>query len=362
MPNTTIMACPNTTYYNVDSVNMSSEALLWAQIRYYNYHILIPIIFALGMVGNLLNLVVFGYRVHVIHLEQLEKSATAGLISLAISDFFFCFVGFPAAFYPESVVFIIPKDMGDVIGFYYNAFQPGLRNLFLFTSTWLVIAISAERYIAVCFPIRSRWIIKMKKTILSHVLIFLVGILLSIPDFIKYQFHSDCGECPCLYRRLSSYITSFRTFGRTHHILWAILGTYLPLFILAFTSVKLVQSLIRSRSLSMTDPNRYSCGRITRSVVCIVCSFLLLVCPSMVMQSLIPLFDSHKYNNSSQIGIAVILLNVLQAIKFASNFVLYCAVNKQFRNNLRRAIQRQSASRVIMSSEGTKRTFDVEMV
>jgi hypothetical protein len=354
------MPCPNTSLYDVAAINASSEALLWHTIRYYSYHVFIPAIFALGMIGNILNLIVFGYRVHVIHLEQLEKSATAGLISLAISDFFFCFVGFPAAFFPESVIFIVPKGVRDVIGFYYNVYQTGLRNLFLFTSTWLVIVISIERYIAVCFPLKSRWIIKIHKTVLSHVLIFVIGILLSLPDFLKYDISSDC-ECRCLFKLISTLFVSNRDLGLVNQILWSVLGTYLPLIILTFTSTMLVRSLIRSRSQSITDPNRYSCGRITRSVACIVLSFLLLVCPSMVLQSLVPLLG-HQRNGVNTLGILIILLNVLQSIKFASNFVLYCAVSKNFRNNLRRAIHRQSASRVIMSSEATKRTFDVEMV
>ena len=62
------------------------------------YGTVMPLILALGIVGNFINIIVFCQRMRMPRLDVMEKSATAGLISLAIADFMFCVIGFPSAF------------------------------------------------------------------------------------------------------------------------------------------------------------------------------------------------------------------------------------------------------------------------
>ena len=62
------------------------------------YGSVMPVILALGIVGNVINIAIFSLRMRAPRLDVMEKAATAGLISLAIADLLFCIIGFPSAF------------------------------------------------------------------------------------------------------------------------------------------------------------------------------------------------------------------------------------------------------------------------
>ncbi len=68
-----------------------------------------------------------------------------GLIALAVSDLLFCMIGAPAAFLTLYTVQPGSKTIIRILVFFYDTFKLPLLNVFLFSSTWLTVAISIER-------------------------------------------------------------------------------------------------------------------------------------------------------------------------------------------------------------------------
>lgn len=307
---------------------------LYVDIRFYITTIVIPAILALGVIGNLLNLILFVHRSRSRRrLEALERAAFAGLVALALSDMLFCLVGIPPAFLPTTKP-NWPPSFGVKVAYYYRMYKEGFHNLFLFTSTWIIVVISVERFVAVYYPMRARWYLQVRNSILIYIGIAVVGVLLSIPLFNKHQVvMQECYPgCTCMHLQPTPLMANHH-FRMVYHVVWSAFGTFLPLVALATANTGLVLVLYRSRARNLTNPERYGCSRVTLTVTAIVSSFLVLVCPSMVLYSVDLMFAVSR-SNSLSFSIAMIVTNLMQAIKFSSNFVLYCSTIRQFRQSL----------------------------
>ena len=95
--------------------------------------------FAVGIIGNFMNLLLLGgRRVNGDRRSSLERSAVAGLRALTLSDMMFCVVGLSVLFARMLNSNLFPIV---VISKYYAT----SLNVFLFTSTWLIVLVSVER-------------------------------------------------------------------------------------------------------------------------------------------------------------------------------------------------------------------------
>lgn len=318
-----------------------------AQANWYEYsrtvltRFIIPSTLSFGIVGNALNLGLFGHRFgfrgH--QMELLERSALAGLTALALSDLLFCVVGVLKMALP------LPTVEGSqqliVINLYFSVYQPALQNWLLFTSTWLTVVISVERFVVVGRPLKARWHLRTRNSVAIYLCTYVVGGLVSVPLFLRNRIsvagRSQCPDLMFVESRTIFLKTGFRT---AYNVLWSLFGHVVPTALLAAANARLLAVLYRSRAAGIANPDRYGCTSITVTVVAIVFSFLLLVCPSMVVESVImlsvvglaPMPTSWK--DSAGLLLAIAITNALQAIKFAVNFLLYCGVLKQFRKTI----------------------------
>ena len=68
---------------------------------------------------------------------------------------------------------------------YYSVYHTALMNLFLFTSTWLIALVSVERCLAVCCPFRAVALIRVRRTVAAHVVVFVASAALNVPLFLR---------------------------------------------------------------------------------------------------------------------------------------------------------------------------------
>ena len=123
--------------------------------------------------------------------------------------------------------------------------------------------------------------------------------------------------------------------------MWAILGFFLPVAILAFCNSHLISSLRESARIQKTSQVARSSAakdaqrRISITLVVIVILFFILICPSECVHfygEVIGPSDLASYD------LAVRITNILQACNFSLNFILYCIVNTYFRRAIASAL------------------------
>jgi len=139
------------------------------QARSFIKRVAIPCVLTFGAVGNAISLSKLAGRAGCCQtlgangqtrankLQSLERSALVGLSALAISDLLFCLVGIPAVLEALSGA----RDLLGTVLLYYRLYSVALHNLFLFSSTWIAVSVSSERFFAICFPLRARWYLKV---------------------------------------------------------------------------------------------------------------------------------------------------------------------------------------------------------
>lgn len=307
---------------------------------------IIPSVLSFGIVGNTLNLGLFGHRFgfrgH--HLELLERSALAGLTALALSDLLFCVIGVLVVALPRPVpgsTGVSPDGSGlMLVSFYYSLYKHALQNWFLFTSTWLTVVISLERFVVVGRPLKARWHLRARNSVIIYLFTFVVGGIVSLPLFLRH--HVVRMSCPRVPSCTCNYVLPRAIFLHTgfralYNVFWIVCGHVVPTVILAVANGRLLWVLYRSRARGIANPARYGCTSITVTVIAIVFSFLLLVCPSMVFESIYLLSvvsGSGVERLASGFRMAIAITNLMQAVKFSVNFLLYCGVLKQFRKTI----------------------------
>lgn len=312
--------------------------------------VLVPVVSAFGIVGNLLNLIVLTRKRLRRSMDHMEKSAQMGLVALALSDMMVCLVYLFASAVPSRVVYT-PYDR--LFALYFDTYQEALLNIFLLISTWLTVTMALSRYLAVCRPMHARSFISIRGTRVALTADFVGSLVFNLPRFWHYfPGRHSCSEsgitttvnppspfdCPCHYHvKQTGALYSDGAFVFAYGIVTAIVGIFGPLLILTACNVCLVRALRRSHQLhkqSMApvqarQTRKESRHRITPTLIALIVLFIALVTPSGVLN----FFREHIRSASGFLVFktATDVFNFLSLINFAVNFVLYCIVNVHFR-------------------------------
>ena len=310
-----------------------------------------------GIAGNLLNFIVLSQKSLTYLMERMEKSAHYGLVALAVSDFFICLTTLPSVFYGTG------KKSG---GFGHNSFDfrlayklygNGVINTFMLSSTWLTVTMAISRYIAICHPLQARLIIGKTFTIASLVAVFVVSVLFNVPRFLREEPRSvvvDGGR-----RMYFAYLGPLQRHPDAEvAFLWAYFafGIVVPLCVLVFCNAHLVrtlrmsmlsrsdsQALFRSAAAQDATPrttrqrSEQAACRITLTLIVIIVLYVVLFVPSELLNFFVDLAVQTSHNKEV-FNVAVTVGNLLQAINFAVNFILYSAVNTYFRQVMCRMV------------------------
>ena len=297
------------------------------------FEIVIPIISFLGIVGNVFNLLVLTRRRMLSSMDRLEKSATYGLVALALSDMLFCVAVFPHAFiYEESYI----VDGSHQYILYYKLYGIGLVNLFLMISTWLIVTMSINRYIVVVYPLHARSTLSTFRTVLVIILVYVISTILTLPYFLHHKIVQCLDFDRIIQYEYQSRFKQNVMRGVLFYMkwIWPILAGFIPIGILAFCNTRLIWELNRATSTRKRTAHgqvvKESNHKVTLTLVIIVLMLLFLVSPSEILRYINP------YKSWGDTGhVVASITNVLQAINFAFNFILYCVVSATFRQTLK---------------------------
>ena len=322
---------PNWTIASIETSTTAANVASKTDIEFIFNGVIIPLIGAFGVIGNLLNLIILSWRYNKREVGVLEKGALLGLIALAVSDMMFCLVIVPHAFfYKHKTIFMYRSAR-----MYYQVYGIYLQNVFIKTSTCLTLVVGLARYIGICHPLRARICIGLHGMRAACILTYVVWLLLMLPMIWMYTFH----ELPVPATNSTIYIidlgvfSSNKQFSMSFTYMWALVGYFVPVAILVFCNLNLIHALrqsmrFRQATVRSTSSNRDVSTRITMTLIALIVMYILLVSPSEILHFISDIVDTKKYRDFE---LAVIFTNVLQAVNFAFHFVLYCTVNVTFR-------------------------------
>ncbi len=321
--------------------------------------IVIPALCSIGLAGNALTFLVLVHRMND-GVETIERASLIGMISLAISDFAFCLVTLCQTFLDTNqLLYTSSWDMSLFVTMYGNFMQ----NIFIKTSTSVTVLMAVYRYVALTKPIKMCQnigkIYKLKAGALMGV--FIIWTVLYCP--LLWMWKTQEISCPhghvIILLLAGSFQNQNSVFQQGASTVWAILGFFLPVFILSYCNTCIIISLRRAKhgsnpSLGESVSCYKSCimcfradqrdkedllaqrrhkqrkqtsqWQTTVTLVAIILSFFLLTCPGELLVSCINLIPSWQKAHT-----LLTICHVLQALNMSLNFALYCIINSNFR-------------------------------
>ena len=326
-----------------EDVNTTGNKALYQSVYHILYGYGLPTICVFGFLGNVMNLIILAGKQAHRTLRRAEASANIGLIALAVADMNFCVLAFPSTFLPLDMKF---HKKGFLL--YYGCYCAAVINIFIMTSTWITVAMSTERYLAICHPLKSRKILSLTRTKIVIVLVYVFSLVFNLPMFWRYTITElRCWTNGLLLNQTVFSIHPVVLYERDHvehgyRAAWAVVGNFVPLFLLLLFNIALMREIHKSYAMRKrmncvathhsTDSD--SNNRITITLVAIVVMFFVFVAPSEVLKHLAYLFGSDVANNYTYLTIEIIT-NVMQTINFSANFILYCIISPSFRRTMR---------------------------
>ena len=221
-----------------------------------------------------------------------------------------------------------------IYGIYY-------QDVFIKTSTALTTVIAFSRYLGICHPLQFRHCARLLVTKATIFCSFLFWILMNLPLLWKFEVHMFPGYNSTIYLIDAGSFVKNHSLHMTFTYVWAIIGYFIPLAIITFCNIKLVQALRRSQKLRQANARYCSTGqnrsRITITLIALTTMYLLLMSPSEILHFYI---DTAQPKNDFTLERAIICTNLLQAVNFSCHFILYCIVNSTFRNIMIAAFRR----------------------
>ena len=299
----------------------------------------IPVVLCVGILGNCLCII--GLR----HLRQrlplVEQQDACGLLCLAISDLGFCLVGVLSFLFQQTT-------SHRVLAYYFDNYRAPMLNLFILSSTWLIIVIALSRLKVIGDPLKTRKHACVTQRSWIYCAVFVFSIIFTLPQF----FHFWIVQGPCLSNCYCFYRVQLFPHFLWYHVAWHFCGTILPCGLLVYANCALIHKI--NRSMRRNSSKRCSKSMITVILVLMISLFILLVLPSMIMTLLIL-----KLDLTPLLRVATSVTNFMQSVYFACNFVLYLTISRKFRDSLLTSLCCLGASRTHRNS---RYKYEMEMI
>ncbi|CAC5417243.1 unnamed protein product [Mytilus coruscus] len=289
-------------------------------IEYFNY-VFLPVVTIVGVTGNIFTIIVMRST------RFSKTTSSILLIALAISDTIFLII---QPFHKEFVTKLVGLDV--------RAFSDVLCKLYFITlksskmmSSWFVVGLCIERFVAVWFPLKAKLIVTKRAVILMISVIVIV--IATFNGCWSYAYKITNGECHHGgYNHNSTQ--EVQLFGG---MMLAGLSLYsmIPIPVLVILTTLIIWKLLiqmRDRR-SMTAKSKDGIHiKITVMLIGINIAFILLVFPVSFFQ--LAAFQSKSHGHANQHIWLKILKKAaqgLEQVNYGINFFLYVLTSQQFR-------------------------------
>nr|KAI8729527.1 putative G-protein coupled receptor [Biomphalaria glabrata] len=318
--------------------------------------ILIPSFSVFGSVGNILSL-----RVLVHH--RMRNATNMVLAALAVSDLLFLF----HAFYFSFLKFLLQRNppAGEylrvmtfpLLGSYGSVVTARI-------TTCLTTMLSAERLVAVYFPMKAKVMCGRVMTTTCIILIYLVTAVVFIPMALKYYGFCKTINNQTIYgmglTELGHNTVFYLVYGNVLNVLFRLI----PILVLILVNILIACAIHKTwsirRSMSNGSSATYEQNRITLMLLMVSLVFLVCILPGAIHSIVNQMYKQYS-RQGSQSNIYDVMGSVtyfLETVNSSVNFVIYMAFSTKFCRTYkqifccsgRRSINRNSARSVIRFS------------
>ena len=278
----------------------------------------------LGLIGNILSIVVWK-RINRKRCDA-RKSAGVYLIVLAVTDncllvLFLC---------TEVLQTLKPNIIQSCYISFYSYFGLPLFYFFLTASVWTVTCITANRFIAVLLPLRSKVLNSLKKTYGLIFVVFFFSLVVNIPRFVYLPGNTNNETVLKAYHNKHMKMFHFYDFGV--HCMFLLV---VPCVIISILNTATIVRLCQRRREKSKRGNSFQEKQTTLILLTVSFSFLIFLMWQCAAQCFwIMGFEDKNLSNwlildqFYDFGLLGIVFNS------SSNFMLYCLTGKEFRKEI----------------------------
>ena len=315
----------NLTYRNSSPIEEERQLLSatlfhrWTTIAHYKYCFWGAVLFliALGIVGNILMLVMMGNKKldslsYPVYMKCLAVSDSVILITRLITQL--------------QLIFELSKITPE----YFCLISFSLRSVVGILSPWLVVGLTLDRYVCVCFPLKREILCTKKKAIIVCSALFVISVLLVSP----YPAETEVINGKC---------TQSDAFKRYSIFVRLTVPSIIPCAVVLVLTILLVIHIQRSIKFrktflrSTTEASRGQVDKSTRPLILVsVLAFLTLmpVAVSKVVSNVLTLMNKDRKSMIINDNVRTILY-LIYLMNFGQNFYILVASSSNYRAMLR---------------------------
>jgi hypothetical protein len=292
-----------------------------------------PILIVIGTIGNILSCVILLRR------QMARISTYVYLGALAIVDTFVLYMG------------LFRIWIGEVANFNIMSKHDAICKIFMLLgysasdfSVWIIVAVTVERYIAVCFPLQANIMCNTKRALFVIFAIFALILTINLHFLwtVKVVEFKEFGENVKKCTEGEHYNDLFRIWPWVDAFIYSFLP-FILIMSLNFLIIRQVFIAHRDREQFLTNDSKRRTSsqdtgyKITIMLLTISFAFLLTTLPMVICMIIGAIVQQETdLQVIAQMTLASTITEYLMYINHSMNFFLYCATGQKFRHQLYR--------------------------
>ncbi|XP_064609468.1 probable G-protein coupled receptor 139 [Liolophura sinensis] len=329
----------NGSWFNIADSNASADVFGNLTIPPHQYYAtelwkyFPPILILLGTFGNILTILILCRK------SMWKMSSSPYLVVLGVADIVVLYTGLLR----QWLRYVVDTDIREL--------SPVVCRLHIFSvyvsidySVWILVAVSVERFIGVCFPFKAKTFCTRRRTQITLFVIFCLLAILNSHFFFGFgsSFDNSTGV-PVLISHCTVLTNEYALF--TENIWpWVDLAVFsmIPFCLIIVCNISLIFRVVYSRRrhrVAPTDAHTTS-GVSTSSMTALLISlntlFLFTTAPISIYLIGYPRWSrTADYNEFALLNLCWAIVNFLMYLNNSLNFILYCLSGPRFRREIK---------------------------